>query len=49
MVFRKDHRPEVLSSDHMEGEDKEVIIFLLRLAAHATKSQENGPREQREG
>ena len=29
MVFRKDHRPEVLGSDHTEGEDKEVIIVLL--------------------
>ena len=29
MVFRKDHRPEGLDSDHREGEDKEVIIFLL--------------------
>ena len=28
-VFRKDHRQEVLGSDHGEGEDKEVIIFLL--------------------
>ena len=29
MVFRKDHRPEGLGSDHREGEDKEVIIVLL--------------------
>ena len=29
MVFRKDHRPEGLGSDHMEGEDKEVIIVVL--------------------
>ena len=29
VVFRKDHRPEGLGSDHMEGEDKEVIIVVL--------------------
>ena len=29
IVFRKDHRPEALCSDHREGEDKEGIIFLL--------------------
>ena len=34
MVFRKDHRPEVLGSDHREGEDKEVIIFVLTGASN---------------
>ena len=29
MVFRKDHRPEVLGSDHQDAGHEEVVIFVL--------------------
>jgi hypothetical protein len=29
MGFRKDHRPEVLGSDHQDAGHEEVVIFVL--------------------